>query len=59
MVMTGKYIETKVYKLRRLKNNRGQYTWVINVPRIFVLRNMFPEKVRVEVYDDKLIVTPA
>jgi len=57
--MSGEYLGSKIYKLRRLKNNRGQYTWVINVPKIFVLRNMFPEKVRVEVYEDKLIVTPA
>ena len=57
--MSGEYLGSKIYKLRRLKNNRGQYTWVINVPRIFVLRNMFPEKVKVEIYEDKLIVTPA
>jgi len=57
--MSGEYLGSKIYKLRKVRNGRDQYEWLLNIPKLFVLRNRFPEKVKVEIYDDKLIVTPA
>jgi len=57
--MSGEYLGSKIYKLRKVRNGRDQYEWLLNIPKIFVLRNRFPEKVKVEIYEDKLIVTPA
>jgi len=49
----------KVYKIRKYRISGGRKEFVIRVPLEFMYNAKFPERVRIVVDGDKMIVTPA